>query len=112
MTGKVKEIGANWPKGVATPLAMAPRMSAEAKARLDQIEKLDAAALLAACQFPVGAVAAYHDEQGEHDPSYVVLPGGPMMPMNFCADELTDVARAVLIVRAINAALAQPKASQ
>ena len=105
MTSKVLEIGANWPKGVSTPLAMAPRMSAKAKARLDQIEKLDTAALLAACQFPVGAVAAYHDEQGEHDPCYVVLPGGLMMPMNFNCDPLTDVARAVFIVRAINATL-------
>lgn len=88
-----------------TPLAMGPQLSAKAKERLDKMERLDLQALISACQFPVGVPVAFHDEPGAHDPCYVVLPGGAMLELNHWGDELTDVARAVFIVRSCNAAL-------
>lgn len=48
----------------------------------------------------------FHDEPGEHDPCYVVMPDGAMLPLNHHAGEGVDIARAKFIVAACNAALA------
>jgi hypothetical protein len=56
------------------------------------------------CDWPVGEFA-FHDEPGAHDPCYVVMPGGAMLPLNHHAGEGVDIARAKFIVDACNAAL-------
>jgi hypothetical protein len=59
------------------------------------------------CNFGSGTPQTFKvvDAAGEHDPSYLVLPGGSMLPLNHFADELTDVCRAIFIAEACNAAL-------
>lgn len=59
------------------------------------------AATLAECDWPDQAFT-FHDEPGAHDPCYVVLPGGSMLPVNHHAGEGVDVARAKFIVDACN----------
>lgn len=48
---------------------------------------------------------SFHDEPGEHDPCYVVMPGGACLPLNHHAGEGVDIARAKFIVDACNAAI-------
>jgi len=107
-------IGENWSTAgrVELPLAMGPRLSDAAKERLRKLEELDTVALIEACKYPMGGRFLYHDEEGEHDPAYVVIPGGEMVPINGYDDGdapiPTDVARAAFIVTACNAALQSP----
>lgn len=56
------------------------------------------------CAWPEGEFS-FHDEPGEHDPCYVVMPDGAMLTVNHRADEGVDVARAKFIVGACNEAL-------
>ena len=42
------------------------------------------------------------DEPGEHDPCYVVMPGGSMISLNHHATEGVDIARAKFIIDACN----------
>jgi len=111
-------IGENWSTTgrLELPLAMGPRLSDAAKERLRKLEELDAVALIEACKYPMGGRFLYHDEEGEHDPAYVVIPGGEMVPINGYDDGdapiPTDVARAAFIVTACNAALSTPVAAQ
>lgn len=106
-------IGDNWDQTgrIELPLSMGPRLSPEAKARLDELDNLNVAALIAACNFPLGATFSYHDEPGEHDPAYVVMPDGSMLPVNHYNDGdapiPTDVARAAFMVTACNKALSE-----
>lgn len=46
----------------------------------------------------------FYDNPGEHDPCYVVMPGGAMLALNHHAGEGVDIARAKFIVAACNAA--------
>lgn len=55
--------------------------------------------------WPEGVPFAFADEPGEHDPCYVVMPGGAMLALNHHAAPGVDVARAKWIVAACNAAL-------
>lgn len=56
------------------------------------------------CDWPA-APFTFHNEPGEHDPCYVVVPGGAMLSLNHHAGEGVDIARAKFIVAACNAAL-------
>jgi hypothetical protein len=56
------------------------------------------------CDWPAEPFT-FHDEPGEHDPCYVVMPGGAMLPINHHAGKGVDIARAKFIVAACNAAL-------
>lgn len=58
--------------------------------------------------WPVGKLFSFADEPGGHDPCYVVMPDGCMLPVNHHAGEGVDIARAKFIVAACNAALAVP----
>ena len=60
---------------------------------------------LADCDWPVDKPFTFYDEPGEHDPCYVVMPGGAMLPLNHHAGPGVDIARARFIVKACNAAL-------
>ncbi len=62
---------------------------------------------LAALDWPEGARFAFSDELGEHDPCYVVMPGGASLPVNHHDRQGVDIARARFIVDAGNAALDQ-----
>jgi hypothetical protein len=55
--------------------------------------------------WPVGKQFRFFDEPGEHDPCYVVMPDGAMLPVNHHAATGVDIARAKWIVAACNAAL-------
>lgn len=64
-----------------------------------------------ACAWPRGTVFTFHDEPGEHDPCYVVMPDGASLPVNHHAGPGVDIARAKYIITACNAALrAAPRA--
>lgn len=56
------------------------------------------------CDWP-DAPFTFLDEPGEHDPCYVVMPGGAMLSLNHHATPGVDIARAKFIVDACNAAL-------
>lgn len=58
------------------------------------------------CDWP-DDIFRFVDESGEHDPCYVVMPGGAMLPLNHHAGEGVDIARAKFIVAACNAALSR-----
>ena len=58
-------------------------------------------------EWPEGERFTFYDEPGAHDPCYVIMPGGAMIPLNHHAGEGVDVARAHFIIDACNAALAQ-----
>ncbi len=66
---------------------------------------------LSALGWPVGVPFTFYDSPGEHDPCFVVMPGGCSLPLNHCATAEMDIARAKFIIDACNAALAklQPK---
>ena len=91
------------------PLAMPTLLSDVAKDRLHYLSDMSNTDLLIACKFPEGAFFSYHDEEGEHDPVYTVLPSGEMLSLNHYNDGEsnvpTDCARAVFITRACNTAL-------
>lgn len=55
------------------------------------------------CDWPEGVPFRFHDEPGEHDPCYVVMPDGASLPLNHHAGEGFDIARAKFIVAACNA---------
>lgn len=57
------------------------------------------------CDWPAGGSFSFHDEPGEHDPCYVVMPGGGMIELNHHASEGVDIARAKFIVQACNRTL-------
>jgi hypothetical protein len=87
-----------------------PKLSPEAIARLEALDRLDMKALAEMAKWPLGRSFNFHDEAGEHDPCYVGMPDGAMLSVAHCADVETDIARALFIVRACNASLkdAQP----
>lgn len=58
-----------------------------------------------ACDWP-DAPFTFYDEPGEHDPCYVVMPGGAMLSLNHHAGIGVDIARAKFIIAACNSALA------
>ena len=66
---------------------------------------------LSACEFPAGVAFGFHDEPGEHDPCYVVLPGGAMIAFNHDARPGVDIARAKFVRDACNAALRAPRSA-
>lgn len=76
--------------------------------RVKKALKLDREKLLEQCQFGLGQPSGFNvvDSAGDHDPCYLVLPGGSMLPLNHFVDELTDVCRAIFIAEACNARLA------
>lgn len=82
------------------------RISPEARERIERLNALDMEALAKVANFPIGASFAFSDEPGEHDPCHVVLPGGAMVAFAHCAEPDMDVARALFVARACNAALA------
>lgn len=38
------------------------------------------------CDFPPGETFGFRDDPGEHDPCYVIMPGGAMLVFNHHAD--------------------------
>lgn len=46
----------------------------------------------------------FKDDPGEHDPCYVIMPGGATLPVNHHAGVGVDIARASFIVNACNVA--------
>jgi hypothetical protein len=52
--------------------------------------------------FKIGDRFSFHDDPGPHDPCYVVLPGGAMVPLNHHAGEGVDVARAKWMIDTLN----------
>lgn len=67
---------------------------------------------LDACEWPRGATFGFHDDPGEHDPCYVIMPGGAMLAFNHHVGEGVDIARARFVQNACNALLvAQRKAA-
>lgn len=63
---------------------------------------------LKACDWPSDRQFTFHDEPGDHDPCYVVMPDGASLPLNHHAGEGVDIARAKFIIAACNAALTPP----
>lgn len=57
------------------------------------------------CDWP-DRIFTFRNESGEHDPCYVVMPDGAMLPLNHHAKPGVDIARAKFIVGACNRALA------
>jgi hypothetical protein len=55
---------------------------------------------------------SFLDEPGEHDPCYIVMPGGSCLPVNHHATPGVDIARAKFIIAACNAALTSSLAAQ
>lgn len=53
------------------------------------------------CDWP-GGEFSFLDEPGEHDPCYVVMPGGAMLALNHHATSGVDIARAQFIIDACN----------
>jgi hypothetical protein len=76
--------------------------------RVREALKLSRAELLEQCNFGGGLPDTFKvvDAAGEHDPCFLVIPGGSMLPLNHFANELTDVCRTIFIAEACNAALA------
>jgi hypothetical protein len=62
--------------------------------------------LLQKCDFPEKGIFSFVDSPGEHNPCYVVMPGGAMLEFNHHAGDGVDVARARFIVGACNVRLA------
>jgi len=56
----------------------------------------------AMCDWPDDQPFSFRDERGEHDPCYVVMPGGAMLPLNHHNAEGVDIARAKFIIEACN----------
>jgi hypothetical protein len=65
----------------------------------------DAMRARAECDWPSDQNFTFRDDPGEHDPCYVVMPGGATLVVNHHAGEGVDIARAKFIVDACNAAL-------
>lgn len=61
--------------------------------------------LLRQCDWPETGIFQFVDEPGEHEPCYVVMPGGSMLALNHHDGPGVDIARAKFIVEACNAAL-------
>lgn len=59
------------------------------------------AEILKSCDWPV-APFRFLDEAGEHDPCYVIMPGGSMLSLCHHATNGVDQARAQFIVDACN----------
>lgn len=57
------------------------------------------------CDWPAEGKFTFHDDPGEHDPCYIVMPGGAALPVNHHARPGVDIARAKFIIDACNAAL-------
>lgn len=72
-------------------------------------EPVEQRAIRAACDWPNGWFT-FHDDPGEHDPCYVVMPGGASLPLNHHNGEGVDIARAKFIIAACNAALSDSRA--
>ncbi len=66
---------------------------------------LSSAKMLALADWPEGGKFTFHDDPGEHDPCYVVMPDGAMLELNHHAGRGVDIARAKFIVAACNRAL-------
>lgn len=60
------------------------------------------------CDWPPEGGFWFYDSPGEHDPCYVVMPGGAMIALNHHAGEGVDIARAKFIIDACNEALKEP----
>lgn len=58
-----------------------------------------------ACEWPADTDFGFHDDPGEHDPCYVVMPGGAMIAFNHDARPGVDIARARFVQAACNFAL-------
>lgn len=58
-----------------------------------------------ACDWPAGEAFGFHDDPGEHDPCYVVMPGGAMLVFNHHAGPGVDISRARFVQAACNVAL-------
>ncbi|WP_315833956.1 hypothetical protein [Bradyrhizobium prioriisuperbiae] len=57
------------------------------------------------CSWPAGRLFSFHNEPGEHDPCYVVMPDGAMLALNHHATPGIDIARSHFIISACNTAL-------
>lgn len=61
------------------------------------------------CDWPSEMKFMFADSEGEHDPCYVVMPGGASLPVNHHGQTGVDIARAKFIVDACNEKLASLK---
>jgi hypothetical protein len=57
------------------------------------------------CDWPNGGRFSVHDMPGEHDPCYLIMPGGATLALNHHAQNGVDQARAQFIADACNVAL-------
>jgi hypothetical protein len=62
--------------------------------------------VLKRCDWPVSPFQ-FKDEPGEHDPCYIIMPGGAVIPLAHHALNGVDQARAQFIVEACNEKLAR-----
>ena len=62
--------------------------------------------LLEQVEWPAGGSFRFHDDPSEHDPCYVIMPGGAMLAFNHDARPGVDIARAKFVQAACNALLA------
>lgn len=60
--------------------------------------------------WPANKPFEFKDEPGEHDPCYVIMPDGAMLPLCHHNKNGVDQARAKFIVDACNEKLHQPRA--
>lgn len=68
-------------------------------------------ATLKACDWP-DQEFKFEDDPGEHDPCYVVMPGGSMLPVNHHAGFGVDQYRALFIINACNEKLARLRSGE
>jgi hypothetical protein len=90
-------------RAIAERAADAARKDAKAPPGFDEVT---ITGLLAACDWPsplpAMALFEFYDDPGEHDPCYVIMPGGSMLALNHHAVNGVDQARARFIVAACN----------
>lgn len=73
------------------------------------LKGLGTAEVQSLCDWPADTAFQFKDEPGEHDPCYVVLPDGAMLPLVHHAQNGVDQARAQFIVDACNEKLTKLK---
>jgi hypothetical protein len=68
---------------------------------MSQLPAMTKKEILEICGWP-DIPFSFYDEPGEHDPCYVVMPGGCTLALNHCAPGMMDITRAKFIIDACN----------
>ncbi len=87
------------------------QQSAQTKACMDGSVAGESDETKSALDWPRDQRFSFVDSPGEHDPCYVVMPGGAMIALNHDASPGVDIARAKFIVDACNAAIERKRHS-